>query len=250
MLRKRKARISIQAMFRHTLEVCGKTQQPLSHYQSSTYNESSGIVAVSFYIYQNKQRVEFILLSEEELFVEAGESKQLDPALLTIWHRDYSSRVRAFLIGLLRNSTLVDEALQATFTKALTEGGVVRSGSERAWLFQVAYNEAMAIRRRATIHNRAIQKIQDEKRTSDAGKDGSDQPLVNLLQKETIHRVQSVIEQLSERQREVVQKRIYDGKTFQQIADELNIPIGTALTRMRAALVALQNALKHDSDTR
>ncbi len=180
----------------------------------------------------------------------AGESKQLDSALLTIWHRDYSSRVDAFLFGLLRDRTLVDEALQSTFTKALTAGGVVQSGSEKAWLFQVAYNEAMAIRRRATIDNRAIQKLQEENRTNDAGTESQTQPLVSLLQKETIQRVRLAVEQLSEQQREVVQKRIYDGKTFRQIADELNVPIGTALTRMRAALQALQKALKHDSEIR
>ena len=179
--------------------------------------------------------------------MDADESKQLDPALLTIWHREYSSRVDAFLFGLLRDRTLVDEASQATFTKALTQGGAVQSGSERAWLFQVAYNEAMAIRRRAAIESRAIQKIRNENSTSDAAKECDSQPLASLLQKETIQRVRSALEQLPDQQREIVQRRIDDGKTFQQISDELNIPIGTALTRMRAALQALQKELKDDS---
>ena len=37
-------------------------------------------------------------------------------------------------------------------------------------------------------------------------------------------------------QRQIVQKRIYEEQTFASIAQELELPLGTVLTRMRRAL--------------
>jgi DNA-directed RNA polymerase specialized sigma24 family protein len=45
-------------------------------------------------------------------------------------------------------------------------------------------------------------------------------------------------------QQQIVQLRIYDERTFADIAAELGIPLGTALTRMRLALEKLRAALK------
>ena len=42
----------------------------------------------------------------------------------------------------------------------------------------------------------------------------------------------------------VVRMRIDEGKTFAIIASELNVPLGTVLTRMRLAIKKLQAQLK------
>ncbi|NQU19940.1 MAG: hypothetical protein HQ567_01555 [Candidatus Nealsonbacteria bacterium] len=44
-----------------------------------------------------------------------------------------------------------------------------------------------------------------------------------------------LLTELPAKQREVVRMRIYEEKTFVRIAEELGIPLGTALARMRAA---------------
>ncbi|MBT4866073.1 MAG: RNA polymerase subunit sigma-24, partial [Planctomycetaceae bacterium] len=43
--------------------------------------------------------------------------------------------------------------------------------------------------------------------------------------------------------------RIYDEKTFQVIADELNLPLGTVLTRMRLALKKLAACFESDESS-
>lgn len=180
--------------------------------------------------------------------VNPNESRQLDPALLTRWYRDHSQTVRAFLIGLLRDPACAEEAFQATYTKALTHGGDVQEGAERAWLFQVAYHEAMAIRRRQGVDQRARTRIGRgwngaSADSSTSAESQRPEPIDDILRWETVHQVQSALSQLSQELRQVVEKRIYEDKTFQQIADELQIPLGTALTRMRTALSKLQAAL-------
>ncbi|WP_197441781.1 RNA polymerase sigma factor [Thalassoglobus polymorphus] len=177
--------------------------------------------------------------------METDESKQLDPARLTKWHDEYFSQLSAFLFGLLRNHALVEETVQTTFTKALLSGGNVQPGSEKAWLFQVGYHEAMAIRRKAGIHKRAVSRVENQLRaTENSGRHSS--PGENLLQWETANKVREALSELPDNLQQIVSLRIYEEKTFQQIADELKLPLGTVLTRMRSALQKLQVVLKRD----
>ena len=71
----------------------------------------------------------------------------------------------------------------------------------------------------------------------------SDSPEDALLRGEAVERMQQALEQLPVDQRRVVRMRIYEEKTFAVIAEELNIPLGTALGRMRVALSKLRIAL-------
>ncbi len=61
---------------------------------------------------------------------------------------------------------------------------------------------------------------------------------------EIVERVKQALETLPNQQRTVVRMRIYEEKTFAVIADELGIPLGTVLTRMRLAIKKLQKQLK------
>jgi DNA-directed RNA polymerase specialized sigma24 family protein len=152
-----------------------------------------------------------ISLGEEGRPVDGGESKQLDPQRLTAWYAAYADRLKPFLLGLLRNHALAEEALQATFAKALTHGGEVHNGSEKAWLFQVAFNEAMALRRTQGTQDKALEKL--------TGRHVGAEPEEDFLRWETVHQVQLALQTLPPEQLDVVTQRIYENKTFQQIAD-------------------------------
>jgi RNA polymerase sigma factor (sigma-70 family) len=164
-----------------------------------------------------------------------------DPAIVEQLYATYSGQLRPFLVGLLRNHALADEALQQTFQQALRHKGDVDPQRWKGWLFQVAYNEAMALRRRQQIDLRALQQIA---RTAPRyGLPAS----ADAMQAEQLDRLRSAIRQLPADQQAVVRRRIETEQTFQQIADELQVPLGTVLTRMRLALTKLRTALQ-DSD--
>lgn len=167
---------------------------------------------------------------------DSGE-RQLDSQTATELYATYSGRLKPFLIGLLRDPALADEALQNTFTRTLTSGGSVEPGRWKAWLFQVAYNEAMSLRRREKIDLRALQQI-----ARTAPRFGLP-AWERVISSEQRQRLIAAIEQLPIDQQTVVQQRIRHERTFQQIADELGVPLGTVLTRMRLALARLRKAL-------
>ncbi len=171
--------------------------------------------------------------------VTEGEGR-VDAAAIGALYVQYAERLRVFLVGLLRNRELANEALQATFGKAVTAIHNVREESLKAWLFQVAYNEAMAIRRRQGVEAKSLQKLSWISRTH------SEAPEEELVRWESVRRVREALEQLPHDQRTVVQMRIYEERKFAEIASLLGVPLGTVLTRMRLALQKLQKSLNEE----
>ncbi len=174
-----------------------------------------------------------------------SESTQLDPVISAKWYADYAIGLKAFLLGVLKNPTEAEEVCQVTFAKALTHGGTVQVGKEKAWLFQVAFNEAMSFKRKSGVSERAHRELFNRKFQK-----SSEDPFPfedHLIKAETADRVRSALHLLSAEQQQIVQLRIDDNKTFQEIADQLDQPLGTVLTRMRLALQKLREALKNEA---
>ncbi|MCG8653924.1 MAG: sigma-70 family RNA polymerase sigma factor [Pirellulales bacterium] len=165
------------------------------------------------------------------------------------WRRVYwecESGLRAFLKGRLSQEVDVDDCLQAVFVKMVEQsqkpGPDVVLAARRAWLFRVAANEAAALWRR---------KASTEKMIRRHGGGESLQPDVTekLILTETTVKVRQAITALPVNLRQIVQMRMDQNLTFQQIATQLDIPLGTALTRMRRALQRLKNELHPDNQS-
>jgi RNA polymerase sigma-70 factor (ECF subfamily) len=95
----------------------------------------------------------------------------------------------------------------------------------------------MAYRRRQGVGDRVLRNVAWHS-NSNAGP--AEEPLLRL---EAVQSVRDALEHLPPEQRQVVRMRIYEEKTFAVIAKELKIPLGTALGRMRAALIKLRARL-------
>ena len=157
--------------------------------------------------------------------------------------------VRAFLSSRLGQPADVDDCLQAVFVKMTRQArrtdSTVAPVARRAWLFRVAANEAALMWRNKSSTNRMIQKKGLETAPDDTHlPDPSDR----IVLTETTVRLREAVERLPENYREVVRMRIDQEKTFQTIADELGIPLGTALTRMRRALEKLRDEIETESN--
>jgi len=166
----------------------------------------------------------------------------LEPAVVAELYVRHADELRWFLRGLLRDTHLANDVLQATFARAVEVGHTARRESVKGWLFRVAYNEAMLLRRRAAAGQRAIDKL------GWAGKQPDDSPEEHLVRWESVARVRAELEQLPAEQQQIVRMRIYEQKTFAQISAELNIPLGTALSRMRAALQKLKRKMTNQTE--
>lgn len=165
-------------------------------------------------------------------------SEPLDSAALL--YAEHSDELRTFLLGVLRNPDLAAEALQATFVKVLEFSQTAKPETFKGWLFKVALNEALGIKRLQKRDRQLTEK--PVWRPSETHK----QPDETVLHQETIEQVRGQLQQLSPELREIVHLRIFEDLTFAAIADKLNLPLGTVLTRMRTALKKLSERLNRD----
>lgn len=157
--------------------------------------------------------------------------------------------LKRFLLGLLRNEAAADDALQTTFIRLMEKGHMVKQlGSLKSWLFRVAYNEAMLILRRDSISKKHAEgvawKIEMQGNADRGTDDRLSQSVHFAIRQEDIQRVREALLKLPDVQRDVVEKRIYEDLKFREIADELDVPLGTVLARMQAALKKLKPILQ------
>ena len=61
-----------------------------------------------------------------------------------------------------------------------------------------------------------------------------------LLNDDLVQVVQKSLKELPVEQQNVIRRRIYYGQTFSEIAEEMNLPLGTVLTWMRRGLLKLK----------
>jgi RNA polymerase sigma-70 factor (ECF subfamily) len=162
----------------------------------------------------------------------------IDPAHVARLYNEYGAELRRFVLGVVRDPELAGDVLQATLARVVERGHTARTETIRGWLFQVAFREALTARRRQKTREQA------SRRLASLGFERGERPEEGLIREETVQSVRKAIGELPAEQSKVVWARIYEDKTFAQIASESGLPLGTVLTRMRLALEKLRRALR------
>lgn len=168
------------------------------------------------------------------------EPEKLDPAVAATLFSEHERELRVLLMGVLRDPDRVADVLQTTALRVLDSGHQSDPATRKGWLFRVAMNEALLLKRKARRESEVLGSPNMHGKVECL----AESPDETAIRNDLAEKVAKLMSRLPEELRKVVQSRIQDGKTFQQTADELQIPLGTALTRMRTALNRLQDGLK------
>jgi RNA polymerase sigma-70 factor (ECF subfamily) len=164
----------------------------------------------------------------------------VDAQWLAALYLEHAPGLRRLAVGVLRDQQAADDVVQATFAKAADAADGIEAEGMKSWLYRVAFNEAVTLKRRSSVAAKATREL------SQRLQPGGELPEDVLVRSETVQRVGEVMRTLSRDEQEVVRARVYQGKTFAQIAAHLHLPLGTVLTRMRRALEKMRRKLKHD----
>ena len=158
----------------------------------------------------------------------------------------HSRRVRSYIGMMVKDDAVADDIFQETFIKAvkvIDEGGYTDSGKFLSWVLRIAHNRVLDHFRREKSSRQLNEK--------DAGYDvlGTLRFAENTVEDEIVHSelmetVRRLVEELPEDQREVVRLRYYSKLSFQEIAEQTEVSINTALGRMRYALINLRRMIK------
>lgn len=158
----------------------------------------------------------------------------------------HSQRVRSYIGMMVKDDDVADDIFQETFIKAvkvIDEGGYTDSGKFLSWVLRIAHNRVLDHFRREKSSRQLNEK--------EAGYDvlGSLRLAENTVEDNIVHNelmetVRRLVEELPDDQREVVRLRYYSKLSFQEIAEQTEVSINTALGRMRYALINLRRMIK------
>lgn len=159
----------------------------------------------------------------------------------------YGERITAVVAGVLRDRSAVDDVVQATFTKAWFRIASFKGdASLYTWLYRVAVNAAKDYVKARS--RRPLTPLDD----TIAARIPADAPptLEGLERRELRLRVRAAVASLPERYRTVLALRELEGLTYQQIAEVLDLSLGTVESRLFRARRRLQAVLASDTATR
>jgi RNA polymerase sigma-70 factor (ECF subfamily) len=159
-----------------------------------------------------------------------------DRAAFELLYRRYVRSVFGLALRRLRDRQRAEDAVQETFTAVWRSAASYRPerGPAAPWLFAVARN-AVVDRMRAR-HEPAA-----EAPDSASPEPG---PLERAETSFVAWRVHRALEELPDKEREVVELAYWSGLSQSEVAEYLHIPLGTVKTRTRSALARLADLLE------
>jgi RNA polymerase sigma-70 factor (ECF subfamily) len=157
-------------------------------------------------------------------------------AFVTLYDR-HASRIYTLILRMINDRMLADEVLQETFLRVWTRAGQYNPerGSPLIWLLAVARRTALE-RLRFESHRPLLS-------------DGTDATSVleTIPEPETTSEearwrsLYLAVQSLPEGQRKVIELAYYQGLSQSEIAEMLNLPLGTVKTRLRAGMLQLRH---------
>ena len=183
--------------------------------------------------------------SDEDLLTHFCEGRKEAFGILV---RRYERELYGYLRRYLGDASMADDVFQNTFVQLFVKINQYEAGRPvRPWLYTIATNQAIdALRRNGRHQAVSLDKQRDE------GYDGEVHSLLETLESrgagpldqaqgaERRDRVRASVDMLPDFLRQVLIMAYFQGLKYREIAEALDIPVGTVKSRLHAALVKLQ----------
>ena len=151
---------------------------------------------------------------------------------------EHAQALYGFALNLLRHEADARDVLQDVFLKASRDPGMLREvRDERAFLLRLAHNKAIDLMRRRGVRERNYEELSRQIGNVFAAAPEADEQIFRA-------HLSSALAELPPEQRAVVHLKLWEGLTFEAIAETLEIPGNTAASRYRYALDKLRDRLR------
>jgi RNA polymerase sigma-70 factor (ECF subfamily) len=198
------------------------------------------------------------VLSDEELLdrYRAGNTQ----AFGVLVHR-YERELYNYLRRYLGDATLAEDVFQNTFLQLHVKLDLYEKGRlVRPWLYTIATHQAIDALRKAGRHRTVSLDAQAPSQNEQANtfaellEGPATDPLEGLEAAERRQWVRDTLDRLPEYMKSVVVLVYYQGLKYREVADVLDIPVGTVKSRLHAAIAKLaeewrqvQEVVEHDA---
>ena len=173
-------------------------------------------------------------------------AKEGNQIAYTNLHKHYKNQVYYFVLKQTNNDTIAKDVTNETFFKAFTKIATYSSNYEfKTWLITIAKNEFLNSKRKkntfTTTDNNCIEyellfNIVDLSQSIDDDEE--------LVSSENRKRLKQIIKRLKPKYQKMIQLRYYDEKSYQEIAEELNIPSNTVRVNLHRVINSMAKMIK------
>jgi RNA polymerase sigma-70 factor (ECF subfamily) len=151
---------------------------------------------------------------------------------------EHAQALYAFLLNLTRDEADTRDLLQDIFVKLARDPELLASvRDERAFLIRLAHNSAIDLIRRRGTRDKTREQVAAENISPFAPTGDPDEQTFRAA-------LAGALVELPADQRAVVHLKLWEGLTFEQIADALEIPLNTAASRYRYGLDKLRERMR------
>ena len=166
--------------------------------------------------------------------------------------RRYERPVFSLVLRMVRDRQLAEDLAQETFVKALNAIATYRPEYKfSSWIFKIANNAAIDHLRRRDLNTLSLDgspnatSQDDIEATALQVGDKSESPLAELEARELGTSIERAIGQLRPEYRSCILLRHVEGLAYEEIAQMLDLPLGTVKTYIHRARHELRKALEH-----
>lgn len=145
--------------------------------------------------------------------------------------RDLLPRMRRFAFRLTRNAGSADDLVQTTLERALSRWGTRRDDEAlQPWLFSILYRQFIDAHRRARRQMALLDRFSLDQHVEHPSAERE------VLAQSML----AALEQLPPEQRSLLLWVSVEGLAYEEVADMLQVPIGTVMSRLSRARQALR----------
>ena len=155
----------------------------------------------------------------------------------------HKSRVFTYIQLVVRNRDLAEGIFQESFMKAIVtikQGRYVDNGKFYSWVTRIAHNLIIDLYRRERNENTVSNEEFAEVDLFNNAKLCEENVEDLMVREQVFTDVRKLMHHLPDNQKEVVQLRYYEDRSFKEIADLTGVSINTALGRMRYAVLNMR----------
>ncbi len=170
-----------------------------------------------------------------------------DRELFGLLVRRYERELYGYLRRYLCDAELAEDVFQTTFAAVFVKIRQYEPGRPaRPWLYTIATHQAIdALRRQKRRHERPVENL----RVADDDSNGrtlfdllparDPDPVAHAQHEELAAQVRAAVDSLPELLRQVLILAYFQGMKYQEIAEVLEIPLGTVKSRLHGAIAKL-----------
>ncbi len=164
-----------------------------------------------------------------------GSNANLNAEKIAALHAECSEQLLRLAWAIVRDWGFAADAVQETFALFAQKYDTIDADRHRGWLVKTVQFQALNLRRSQQRSSQLIDRLREEPATYSTNSPSIDP--------EQLEQIQRAIADLPAEQRQIVQLRLGEERAFADIAEQLELPIGTVLSRMRLALEKLRRKL-------